>query len=240
MDDRQLIKVITNPGGLDRRSFLRRFAFKASGVMALPLLRKATRAQNATDGLVPGIEPTVVFNGRRTRTTWFHPRACMLPTSDGAQALMTLQTIGGSDYFGPVHFTVSRDEGHSWTEPEPIPGMGRQKLDAAHEVGVCDVVPEYHKATRTVLAVGHNVYYKDGRLARPQRDRWPVYVVRSQSGTWSQLRKLDWADPRGSAIFTCGCAQRLLTRLSLLSSHSSEAAEGDTRMSDIRFLQLGL
>jgi hypothetical protein len=133
----------------------------------------------------------------------------MIPTSDGAQALMTLQTIGGSDYFGPVHFSVSRDEGHSWTEPEPIRGMRRRELDAGYEVGVCDVVPEYHKTTGTVLAVGHNVYYKDGRLARPQRNRWPVYVVRSPSGTWSQLRKLDWADPRGSAIYTCGCAQRL-------------------------------
>ena len=39
-------------------------------------------------------------------TTWFHPRACMLPLDPKSKdnqttALMLLQEIGGSDYFGP-------------------------------------------------------------------------------------------------------------------------------------------
>jgi hypothetical protein len=43
-------------------------------------------------------------------TTWFHPRVCMRPASDGQPiALMTLQEISGSDYFGPVHWSESRD-----------------------------------------------------------------------------------------------------------------------------------
>lgn len=174
----------------------------------MPLARAL--AEGSPDGgLVAGIEHQVIFHGRKAGTTWFHPRACMVPGAGGPEALMTLQSIGGSDFFGPVHFTVSRDLGRSWTVPEPIPGLGRRKLDAGYEVGVCDVVPEYHEPTRTVLAAGHNVYYKDGRLARPQRERWPVYVVRSADGTWSRPRKLEWGDPRGTEIYTCGCAQRL-------------------------------
>ncbi len=64
--------------------------------------------------------------------------------------------------------------------------------------------------TGTVLAVGHNVYYKGGVLARPQRRRWPVYVVRSPDGRWSGPQRLEWDDPRASAIYTCGCSQRVV------------------------------
>ncbi|NNE90492.1 MAG: exo-alpha-sialidase, partial [Verrucomicrobiales bacterium] len=54
-------------------------------------------------------------------TTWFHPRACMIPQPDGQKpptALMCLQSIGGSDYFGPVHWSTSSDLGKTWSDPE--------------------------------------------------------------------------------------------------------------------------
>jgi len=47
-------------------------------------------------------------------------------------------------------------------------------------------------------------------LARPQGPRHPVYVVRDASGKWSAPRKLDWNDPRGTAIYTSGCSQRIM------------------------------
>jgi hypothetical protein len=121
---------------------------------------------------------------------------------------MTLQSISGSDVFGAVHWTISDDLGETWSHPQPIPGLGRRSLGDGWEEGVCDVVPEYHANTGSVLAIGHNVYYWAGVLARPQRQRWPVYVVRSRAGTWSEVQKLEWSDPRGSAIYTCGCSQR--------------------------------
>jgi hypothetical protein len=75
---------------------------------------------------------------------------------------------------------------------------------------VCDVVPEYHAQTDTVLAIGHNVYYdRTGRLAQPQLERYPVYVVRTPDGRFSEAARLQWDDPRGTAIYTCGCAQRV-------------------------------
>jgi hypothetical protein len=61
-----------------------------------------------------------------------------------------------------------------------------------------------------VLAIGHNVYYETNVLARPQGPRWPVYVVRSPDGRWSTPRRLEWDDPRGSGIYTCGCSQRVV------------------------------
>jgi len=163
----------------------------------------------AQDGLIAGIERTVIWRGREGGTTWFHPRACRIP---GGPVLMTCQSISGSDYFGPVHWSESTDLGLTWSEPRPIPGLGRRRLEDGFDEGVCDVVPEYHPRTRTVLAIGHNVYYKDGRLARPSERRWPIYVVRSASGEWSAPRKLPWDHPDTSAIYTCGCAQRVTLR----------------------------
>ncbi|MEW6357932.1 MAG: sialidase family protein [Planctomycetota bacterium] len=151
----------------------------------------------------------VVWNGRKGGTTWFHPRACMMPGKPNPIALMTCQSITGSDVFGQVHWSVSTDMGASWTDPAPIDALGRRPHPDGIEDGVCDVVPEYHPATGLVLAMGHNVYYKDNKLIRPSEGRYPVYVVRSKDGQWSDRRKLEWNDPRGSAIYTCGCGQRV-------------------------------
>ncbi len=192
----------------------RRFLGSGTALLALSAMDRDTwafaDAETNPDGLVAGIERGVVFPGRKDGTTWFHPRPCMVPSPDGPLALMTLQSIGGSDVFGPVHVTTSTDLGRSWSRPEPITGLGRRDLGDDWEVGVCDVVPEFHPPTSTVLAVGHNVYYRNGVLARPQRQRWPVYVVRSSEGHWSEPHRLEWDDPRATAIYTCGCSQRVV------------------------------
>jgi hypothetical protein len=74
---------------------------------------------------------------------------------------------------------------------------------------VCDVVPEYHPQTNTTLAMGHNVYYKNNVLTRPGEGRYPVYAVRGVDGRWSARRILEWRDERATAIYSCGCAQRI-------------------------------
>src|SRR5512140_659127 len=121
----------------------------------------------------------------------------MVPATGRRAALMTLQDIQGSDYFGPVHWSESRDGGTNWSEPKPIPGLGRKPAPDDMQEGVCDVVPEYHALSGTVLAIGHNVFYKSGRLVYPQLPRWPVYVVRLADGSWSKPRRFEWNDPRG-------------------------------------------
>ncbi|MCO6454926.1 MAG: exo-alpha-sialidase [Pirellulaceae bacterium] len=146
--------------------------------------------------------------------TWFHPRACMLPGDDGRPlALMTLQWIRGSDYFGPVQWSTSRDLGQTWTDPEPIEALGRVPVEN-HEglqAGVCDVVPQYHPPTRTVLALGHVVFYRGPRFSSgDQLARYPVYSVRSTDGSWSPRRILHWDDPRGARIYTNNCGQRVV------------------------------
>lgn len=159
--------------------------------------------------MIEKIESSIIWNGRASGPTWFHPRVCMVPAKPYATALMTCQVTTGSDVFGHVHWSVSLDKGVTWSTPEPIASLGRQKLPDGLEEGICDVVPEYHPQTGTVLAMGHNVYYKNDVLARPNEGRYVVYVVRDPHGRWSKRRNLHWDDPRATAIYTCGCAQRV-------------------------------
>jgi len=174
---------------------------------------RGARGAVATDDLIKEITVEALDDGRNREEAWawFHPRACMIPGSDGPVALMAMQRISGSDYFWPVQWCRSTDLGKTWTDPKPIPGLGRHDTETPGLAeGVCDVSPDYHAATNTTLFMGHNVYYRGGHLARPQGSRWPVYTVRDADGNWSDARKLVWDDPRGSQIYTSNCGQRIM------------------------------
>jgi hypothetical protein len=177
---------------MNRRAFLASVA--AAGAAAAP------------SDLVQSLETATLFGDQRR--PWFHPRACLVP-GDAPRVLMTMQEITGSDVFHHVHWTESRDSGKTWSEPQRIPGMGRRTHPDGIEEGVCDTVPEYHERTGAVLALCHNVYYRDNKLTRPSEQRWPIYVVRTRKGEWLPPRRLEWSDPGATAIYTSGCSQRV-------------------------------
>lgn len=163
----------------------------------------------ASEPLIREIEQATFWNNLGGGgETWFHPRVCRALATGGMRLLMTLQTISGSDYYGPVHWSESRDLGRSWSEPQPIPGMGRHRNPDGVEEGYCDTVPELHPPTGTVIAMAHNVYYAGGKLTRPGEQRWPVYTVLGREGSWGPPHKLEWSHPEATAIYTSGCAQR--------------------------------
>ncbi len=146
--------------------------------------------------------------------TWFHPRACLMPDCLGRPVvLMNLQAIAGSDYFGQVHWTLSRDLGKTWSVPQPIPSLGREPVpgrDDGLQAAVCDVTPQYHPTTGSVIALGHVVFYRGEHFARDEQlPRYPVYVTRAGNGTWSERKTLAWDDPRGGHIYSNNCGQRI-------------------------------
>jgi hypothetical protein len=192
---------------LNRRGFLWLGAASAAG-LATRRVHGASGAPTAAP-LIASIEKVTVLRGRDgSGPTWFHPRACLVPGPRGPSVFVTLQTILGSDMFGPVHWMESPDRGASWSPPALIPALGRVPQPDGREEGVCDVVPEYHPATGAVLALGHNVFYEQGRFLREQPPRWPVYAVWRQ-GRWGPRRRLEWEDPRGKYIYTNNCGQRV-------------------------------
>jgi hypothetical protein len=123
--------------------------------------------------------------------------------------MMAVQTISGSDVFGPVHLSESTDLGKTWSDPQPIPGLGRKKFPDGVQEGVCDTVPQYHPQTDSVIFMGWNVYYRDEKLTKPNEERWPVYVVRRAGGSWSEPHKLDWDNPAAARIKGSNCSQRI-------------------------------
>lgn len=122
---------------------------------------------------------------------------------------MTLQPIKGSDFFGPVQWMTSDDLGRTWSAMQPAAPLGWEPVPSGGNEGVCDVTPEFHPKTGSVLALGHNVFYKEAKFDRNQPPRWPVYAV-WKDGEWGPRRKLIWDDPRGSEIYSNNCGQRVM------------------------------
>jgi hypothetical protein len=173
------------------------------------LLGLAAAGALAQPGFISRIEHSVLWRGRSGGITWFHLRACAIPARPRPRVFMTLQQISGSDFYGPVHWSESADLGATWSTPALIPGMGRRTLPDGTEEGFCDTVPEYHRPSASVLALAANVYYRDGKLTRPNEGRWPAYIIRSSTGRWSDVRRLEWDNPEATAIYTSNCSQRV-------------------------------
>ncbi len=194
---------------MQRRIFLASSAVSAASVFSRPSwgADKESFIESIT-------QQTIWRNRDGGGTTWFHPRICMVPSgAKSPLALMTVQSIGGSDYFGPVQWSSSNDFGVTWSDPQPIDALGRVpvKDQEGLQAGVCDVVPQYHPQSNTVLAMGHVVFYRGPRFARgDQLARYPVYAIRQSDGTWSPRKILKWNDPRGAFIYTNNCGQRIV------------------------------
>lgn len=192
---------------MNRRKFLTCAGASAAAGAALQA--------DSTVPLIKSITKETLWTNRDGKSvTWFHPRACMMPDANGKPvALMNLQEIGGSDYFGQVHWSISEDLGSTWTDPEPIAALGRDPVPG-HEglkAAVCDVTPQFHPQTNSVLALGHVVFYKGAYFAKKEQlKRYPVYVTRTADGTWSKRKILEWDDPRGDHIYSNNCGQRTI------------------------------
>ena len=188
---------------------------KGHRLIADGLLRQLAVANEQT-ALIASISKETLWRNRDgNRKTWFHPRACMVPGPNGKPiVLMNLQAIGGSDYFGQVHWSSSHDLGKTWTQPEPIAAFGRDVIPGGPDdlkAAVCDVTPQYHPPTGTVIALGHVVFYKGEYFARKEQlSRYPVYAIRSKDGSWSNRKIMQWNDRRGDHIYSNNCGQRLV------------------------------
>ena len=149
----------------------------------------------------------------------FHPKIACYP--DG-RLLLTIQSIGGSDYYGPVLASYSQDRGYSWSKPEPIPTLGWSQPDASGVVeGTCDVVPDFDPASGRMLAIGHNVFYRDNHFydtygdwnRQSRNDKLPrraCYCVQQNDGSWGDRKLLVAEEFADRNCFVCGCSQKVI------------------------------
>lgn len=176
-----------------------------SGIAALAISSANPKQQDQ----IKSIERVMLRKWSDDQVAWFLPRTTVVPSAKGAKIVMTLQEIGGSDYYGPVKWRESYDLGKTWSAMRDVPGFGRQQLEGGVEQAISDVVPEYHFKTKTVLAVGQTLFYKGGRFFTDQPSRHVVYSVQDSAGNWAEPKKLEWDDPRASRIYSAGCAERV-------------------------------
>lgn len=162
-----------------------------------------TSAQNSND-LIQSLTVSTLHKGRDGGITWFLPRFCVLPNKT---IFLTKQEISGSDYYGPLHWQESRDNGKTWSEAKLVPGLGRFPYQGDIEETASDFTPEYHPPTKSLILLGEIIYYRNGKYFPEQPQRFPVYVIRDAKGNWSERKRLEWNDPRNSAIYAMGSSQ---------------------------------
>jgi len=179
----------------------------------LGLVLNVVAAQPGAAVPAPGfrVQLDVVSEGFDGKTCWFHPRAGAIPGSTPT-VVLTMQrwNVKRSDVFYPVASRVSSDLGATWSPiTEHVDTLGRHRLDAAREEGICDFTPKWHAATGRLLGTGHTVFYQDDVLVpvRPRHTVWSVYDP--ARNTWSPWAKLAMPDLPRFANAGAGSTQRV-------------------------------
>ena len=151
--------------------------------------------------------------------TMFHPKAVELP--DGS-LFLTVQEIKGSDYYGDVLWSVSKDGGRTWSDLSKLEPLGWRPLEEPDKFeGVCDTVPNVDPASGRLVAIGHNVFYRENRFwdtlgtwhksdHTTSHLRRGCYSVRQDDGTWTPRQYLEPEEFKGAAAFCCGCTQKIV------------------------------
>jgi hypothetical protein len=119
----------------------------------------------------------------------------------------------GSHGYHDVFLSVSRDNGQTWSSPEVIPSLRRQKQDDGYEVVAGDLWPQWHPQTCKVLVTGKTFNFAGGTKENFLREQVSYAVIDPVSLECGSLRTLDLPehDHSGSQIIApnAGCHQRV-------------------------------
>jgi hypothetical protein len=186
------------------------FALRSCFWLAL-LFPPAAAAVPAEAPVAYRVRLAVVSEGYDGKTCWFHPRAGAIP-GPSPTVVLTMQKLNvkRSDVFYPVASGVSTDLGATWTPfVEHTTTLGRHRLDAAREEGICDFTPKWHAQSGRLLGTGHTVFYKDDALlaVRPRHTVWSVYDPAARS--WTAWAKLLMPDVPKFSCAGAGSTQRV-------------------------------
>jgi hypothetical protein len=153
----------------------------------------------------------VVAEGMDGDKCWFHPRAGAIPGAKPT-VVLTMQkwNVKRSDVFYAVASGESRDLGATWTPfVEHAATLGRHRIDATREEGICDFTPKWHTSTSRLLGTGHTVFYQDDKLipVRPRDTVWSLYDPAAK--TWLPWAKLKMPDLPKFSCAGAGSTQRV-------------------------------
>lgn len=152
-----------------------------------------------------------IMSDNNDSVCWFQPRAGVIP-GNPSTIVMTLQRfiIGHSDVYKPLVYTLSNDNGMTWSSPGDA-GDAFAYQDTVNGVytGQCDFTPEWNEYSGTLLTIGHTVHYKNQRHVGGM-GRTTVYSVYDpDKQAWTKCRKMKM--PNDPAFYNSGggAAQRV-------------------------------
>ncbi|MFA6816725.1 MAG: sialidase family protein, partial [Lentisphaeria bacterium] len=163
--------------------------------------------------MIKQIKHSAFWEGRKT-PHYFHPS--ITPCYDGL--FMTLQDLRGvSDTYGPPMWSLSKDEGSSWSDPQVIEPLGYCDLKNGLTEAIADVRPLFHPQSGAVIAIGCNTFYGknghwqyDKNLKDKVLKQLPVYAVRYADGSWSKRKILEADFFKDCLNWRVACAQMLI------------------------------
>jgi hypothetical protein len=158
------------------------------------------------------IERSVILTGRGHRF-FTQSRAALIPGPTPRVIVTTQETDPrGSHGYKDMYMLESRDLGRSWTEPVVIESLRRQRLPEGHDFVIGDVCPQWHTASRRVLATGKTFGFRGGITEDRGFERVSYAVFDPATDRWSELRLLSLppADRAGRPFLepNAGCHQR--------------------------------
>lgn len=145
---------------------------------------------------------TQIKTGFKGDFCYTHARGAVMP--DGF-AVITTQPLrlSGCDVFYGMEMLFSSDSGKSWSPIKKSATLIRKKLSNGMEQTMSDATPFYHRASGKLLLTGHDVIYRDDRIAPPPRPRHTVWTVFDREKMdFEPFRELTMPDEK--AFFSCG------------------------------------
>jgi len=125
-----------------------------------------------------------------------HARSAVCPNG---RAIITTQPLllKGSDVFFGMHNIISDDAGKSWGPIVPSKTITRRQWGDGFQQVMCDATPFYHKASKSLLLLGHDAIYKDNKVLpnRPRHILWSVFDDESQD--WNPFRTIEMPEANG-------------------------------------------
>lgn len=144
---------------------------------------------------------------------YMQTRAAFVP-GDDARVVMTTQEIEKSEAHGfrDVFQTETRDGGKTWSPPRRIESLNRARQPDGYDVVIGDLMPQWHAATKTVLATGKTFNFADGVKENRGREKVSYSVYLPETNSWSGLNlvELPTADHEDKPFSqpNSGCVQR--------------------------------
>jgi hypothetical protein len=199
---------------INRRGFLKMSLVCGVSFLSLPLMGNSFLKNHDKSSYSLSLDsPTKFFDGK---TCWCHPRAGILPEAGRngfPLVVLTMNSLdlSGSDVFKGM-FGMETPDGKQWTHPSELLSMAPryEKIEGVKRpVAVSDFWPGWHKASKTLLGIGHTVVYTPNWKVtnpRPRNTAYSIYNIKTRK--WEAWQKLEMPDNDKFYNSGAGCTQR--------------------------------